>query len=53
MTSEDTAASIGTRTSYFREEYAYGENLLLDGVEVMREPRGPDRRGARASTAGR
>jgi hypothetical protein len=36
VTSDDTAASIGTRTSYFREEYAYGENLLLDGVEVMR-----------------
>ena len=32
--------SIGTRTSYFREEYAYGENLLLDGVEVMRSHEG-------------
>jgi hypothetical protein len=40
VTSEDTAASIGTRTSYFREEYAYGENLLLDGVEVMRSHEG-------------
>jgi hypothetical protein len=33
---DDTAESVGTRTSYFREEYAYGEDLLLDGVEAMR-----------------
>ncbi len=40
VTAGDTAQSIGTRTSYFREEYAYGENLLLDGVEVMRSHTG-------------
>ncbi len=36
VTDDDTVQSIGTRTSYFREEYAYGENILLEGVEVMR-----------------
>ncbi len=40
VTGEDTVESIGTRTSYFREEYAYGENLLLDGVEAMRDHEG-------------
>ena len=40
VTSDDTVESIGTRTSYFREEYAYGENLLLDGVEAMRSHEG-------------
>lgn len=40
VTGDDTPASIGTRTSYFREEYAYGENLLLDGVEDMRDHEG-------------
>jgi hypothetical protein len=33
----DTAASVGARTSYFREEYAYGDRVLLDGVEAFRD----------------
>lgn len=37
---EDTAESVGARTSYFREEYAYGDRLLLDGVEVLRDHEG-------------
>jgi hypothetical protein len=34
---DESAEAIGARTSYFREEYAYGAELLLDGVEAMRE----------------
>ena len=34
---DDTAESVGARTSYFREEYAYGDRLLLDGVESLRD----------------
>jgi hypothetical protein len=34
---DDSAEAVGARTSYFREEYAYGSNLLLDGVEAMRD----------------
>jgi hypothetical protein len=34
---DDTAASVGARTSYFREEYAYGDRLLLEGVEAFRD----------------
>ncbi|MGZ4691675.1 MAG: hypothetical protein ACXVKA_16455 [Acidimicrobiia bacterium] len=34
---EDTADSVAARTSYFREEYAYGDRLLLEGVGAMRE----------------
>jgi hypothetical protein len=37
---DDTAASVGARTSYFREEYAYGDRTLLDGVEVLRDHEG-------------
>jgi hypothetical protein len=33
----ESAASVGARTSYFREEYAYGDARLLDGVEVLRD----------------
>ncbi len=36
----DTAASVAARTSYFREEYAYGDQLLLDGVEALRDHEG-------------
>ncbi len=36
----DTAASVGARTSYFREEYAYGDRLLLDGVAAFRDHEG-------------
>ena len=28
------------RTSYFREEYAYGDRLMLDGVEALRDHEG-------------
>jgi hypothetical protein len=34
---DDTADTIAARTSYFREEYAYGDRLLLDGVDVLRQ----------------
>jgi hypothetical protein len=34
---EDSPEAIGARTSYFREEYAYGDELLLDGVDAMRD----------------
>src|SRR5262245_58456450 len=34
---DETAESVGARTSYFREEYAYGERLMLDGVNALRE----------------
>jgi hypothetical protein len=34
---DDTVESVGARTSYFREEYAYGDRLLLDGVEALRD----------------
>jgi hypothetical protein len=33
----DSAESVGARTSYFREEYAYGERVLLPGVEALRD----------------
>ncbi len=33
---DDTAASVGARTSYFREEYAYGAERRLDGVDALR-----------------
>lgn len=36
----ETAESVGARTSYFREEYAYGDQLLLDGVEALRDHEG-------------
>lgn len=36
VTGDDTVESIGTRTSYFREEYAYGDMVVLDGVEAIR-----------------
>ena len=36
----DTAQSVAARTSYFREEYAYGDQLLLDGVEALRDHEG-------------
>jgi hypothetical protein len=36
----ETVESVGARTSYFREEYAYGDRLLLDGVEVLRDHEG-------------
>ena len=35
--SDDSAESVGARTSYFREEYAYGERVLLPGVEALRD----------------
>jgi hypothetical protein len=34
---DESVEAVGARTSYFREEYAYGNNLLLDGVEAMRD----------------
>jgi hypothetical protein len=34
---DDTVESVAARTSYFREEYAYGDQLLLDGVEALRD----------------
>jgi hypothetical protein len=34
---DETAASVGARTSYFREEYAYGEERRLDGVDALRD----------------
>ena len=34
---DDTPESVGARTSYFREEYAYGDRLVLDGVNALRE----------------
>lgn len=34
---DDTPESVGARTSYFREEYAYGDRLTLDGVNALRE----------------
>jgi len=34
---DDTVESVGARTSYFREEYAYGDRLLLDGVDALRD----------------
>jgi hypothetical protein len=34
---DETAAAVGARTSYFREEYAYGEKRRLDGVEALRD----------------
>jgi hypothetical protein len=33
----DTAESVAARTSYFREEYAYGDRVLLEGVESFRD----------------
>jgi hypothetical protein len=36
----DSAESVAARTSYFREEYAYGDRVLLDGVEVLRDHEG-------------
>jgi hypothetical protein len=36
----DTAETVGARTSYFREEYAYGDRLLLAGVEALRDHKG-------------
>lgn len=33
----ESAAAVGARTSYFREEYAYGDALLLEGVEALRD----------------
>jgi hypothetical protein len=35
--SDESVEAVGARTSYFREEYAYGNDLLLDGVEAMRD----------------
>jgi len=37
---DDTAESVGARTSYFREEYAYGDRVMLEGVEVLRDHEG-------------
>ena len=36
----DTAESVAARTSYFREEYAYGDRVLLEGVEAFRDHAG-------------
>jgi hypothetical protein len=40
VAADDTPEAVGARTSYFREEYAYGDALLLDGVEVLRDHEG-------------
>jgi hypothetical protein len=37
VSADETAASVGARTSYFREEYAYGAERRLDGVEALRD----------------
>src|SRR3954451_23761618 len=37
VSADDTAASVGARTSYFRQEYAYGEERRLDGVDALRD----------------
>lgn len=37
VNADETAASVGARTSYFREEYAYGAARRLDGVEALRD----------------
>jgi hypothetical protein len=34
---DESVEAVGARTSYFREEYAYGEDLLLEGVDAMRD----------------
>ena len=49
---DDSVEAVGARTSYFREEYAYGDALLLDGVEAMRDHEGCATRPF-GSTAGR
>lgn len=33
---DDDLMEVAVRTSYFREEYAYGDRDLLDGVETLR-----------------
>lgn len=40
VTADDSADAVGARTSYFREEYAYGDQLLLEGVGAMRDHEG-------------
>jgi hypothetical protein len=37
VNADETAASVGARTSYFREEFAYGTERRLAGVEALRD----------------
>jgi hypothetical protein len=37
---DESVEAVGARTSYFREEYAYGDRLLLEGVGAMRDHEG-------------
>jgi hypothetical protein len=34
---DETPGSVAARTSYFREEYAYGQERRLDGVDALRD----------------
>jgi hypothetical protein len=34
---DETAESVAARTSYFREEYAYGQERRFDGVDTLRD----------------
>ena len=48
---QEPPAALGVRTSYFREEYAYGRDERIDGIGRVPVPRAVRRGGPRRSTA--